>query len=117
MSTKRRLTRSATALLLAGGMVLGSASGALAQAQEMVIPLDSLGVGESTTFFGRTAEVPFNIPVPPGTTPEVLTGTFQLPIDFTGGFVELYSGGNLVASFPLAAENATAGGGDPPRPG
>ena len=109
MSTMRRLIRPATALLLAGGMVLGSASGALAQAQEMVIPLDSLGVGETTTFFGRTAEVPFTIPVPPGTTPEVLTGTFQLPIDFTGGFVELYSGGNLVASFPLEAENATAG--------
>ena len=67
MSPMRRLIRPATALLVAGGIVLGSASPALAQ--ETVLPLDSLGVGESTTFFGRTAEVPFSVPVPPGTTP------------------------------------------------
>lgn len=108
------------AAVLATGLMLSVSSGvpALAQdnpgqqdtdqAQGTVITTGDLGLGESTTFLGRTTKVPFSIMVPPGTTPEALTGTFQLPADFNGGVIELYSGERLLTSLPLEVQDNLA---------
>ena len=108
------------AAVLATGLMLSASSGvpALAQdnpgqqdtdpAQGTIITTGDLGLGESTTFLGRTTRVPFSIMVPPGTTPEALTGTFQLPVDFSGGVIELYSGERLLTSLPLEVQDNLA---------
>lgn len=100
--------RRATAVLLAGGLLMASSAVAPATAQETIISTADLGLGDSTVFLGRSAEVPFTIAVPAGTTPEVLTGTFQLPTDFDGGVIELYSGDRLLDSQTLEVEGFLA---------
>lgn len=65
-------------------------------------------MGEQISFRDRTDEVSLAIPVPAGLRPESLSGRVQIPVDVEYGFLEAWSGEELLARESLDASTESA---------
>lgn len=108
MTTQPHLLRRLIAVVIALGLSFTAVPVSQAQQESTTIEMKDFGLGEITSFQGQSTEVPFIIPVPPGITPTRLTGTFQLPAEYAGGTIELYSGRRLRESISLEVKGFLA---------
>lgn len=96
MSTRLRAFARVSAVVLAGALALPAPVAA-----RTALQATPLGMSDEISFYDRTDEVLFPIPVPVGLTPEILTGTVQIPVDLESGFLEAWSGDLLLARVAL----------------
>ncbi|MCK2199551.1 hypothetical protein [Corynebacterium callunae] len=106
--SKSSLVKTATALSLAGTVMLASIFPAHAGTTDPELSLSELGGAEAIGFPGRTVEVSLGVRVPAGTTPETLTGNLQLPSEYSGGILELYKDGRILKTIPLTVKDNLA---------
>lgn len=95
--------RKISALVPGSALVLGLAVPANSFATEVDphLSFTELGISDSILFPENFTEIPLSIDVPEGTTPSMLTGTLQIPTEFSGGNVELYQNDRLIGTAPI----------------
>lgn len=94
-------------LVPGSALILGLATPANSFASETnpLLSLAELGISDSIQFPENLAEIPLSIEVPEGTSPSVLTGTLQIPAEFSGGVVEMYQSDRLIETVPIELTN------------
>ncbi|MFP7365209.1 hypothetical protein SFC07_05440 [Corynebacterium callunae] len=108
--SKSSVVKSATTLSLLGSLLFGTLAPAIAHAGTVNpnLGLSELGAGATVNFPGRTTEIPIGFKVPAGVIPEFLSGTLQVPAEYSGGHLELYSADRMLASIPIVPQDALA---------
>lgn len=106
--SKSSLVKTATALSLAGTVMLASIFPAHAGTTDPNVRISELGSSAAISFPGRTVEIPVGFRVPKGVIPETLRGTLQLPAEYSGGVLELYKDGRIITSVPIVAKDYLA---------
>lgn len=105
-----RITDSPAPLLAAAATaaLLAATTPTAAAVEDPTLDFENLGLADSTRLVGRSSNVDLNLPVPPGTAPQVLRGRLQVPVEFSGGVVAAYSGDHLLGTANLQVDDGVA---------
>ncbi|AIK83863.1 membrane protein [Corynebacterium glutamicum] len=93
---------------LSASLLLGITPPVLGATINPSLPLSALSSSDDIAVPNFAKELPLAFDVPAGTVPQSLSGTLQIPAEFSGGVVEFYDGDRLFHTLRLEVNDSRA---------
>ncbi|WP_231839008.1 hypothetical protein [Corynebacterium glutamicum] len=93
---------------LSASLLLGITPPVLGATINPSLPLSALSSSDDIAVPNFAKELPLAFDVPAGTVPQSLSGTLQIPAEFSGGVVEFYDGDRLFHTLRLEVSDSRA---------